>query len=66
MTVVNMKNNPVCLDCDYKSSLLKKLKTLEMLDEETITPTDKFKILGILPSKVSTYASQVKQFYTKR
>ena len=37
-----------------------------MLDDQTITPTDKFKMLGLLPAKVSTYASQVKQFYTKR
>ena len=37
-----------------------------MLDDQNITPTDKFKILGLLPSKVSTYASQMKQFYTKR
>ena len=61
-----MKNNPVCVDVDYKSSILKRLKALEMLDDQTITPSDKFKILGLLPSKVSAYASQVKQFYTKR
>ena len=37
-----------------------------MLDDVSITPVDKFKILGILPSKVSTYASQMRQFYTKK
>jgi hypothetical protein len=61
-----MKDNPTCLDVDYKPSILKRLKALEMLDDQAITPTDKFKILGILPSKVSTYASQLKQFYTKK
>jgi len=51
---------------DYKRSILKQLKLLEVLDDQAITPADKFKILGLLPSKVASYASQMKQFYTKR
>ena len=31
-----------------------------------MTPADKFKILGLLPPGVSSYASQVRQFYSKR
>lgn len=61
-----MKDNPLCLDVDYKQSILKRLKLLEVLDDQNITPTDKFKILGLLPSKVATYNSQMRQFYTKR
>ena len=66
ISVLSMKDNPTCVDVDYKPSILKRLKALEMFDDQPITPTDKFKILGILPPKISTYASQMKQFNTKR
>ena len=36
------------------------------MDDQQVTPTEKFKILGILPAKVSGYASQLRQFYAKR
>jgi hypothetical protein len=39
---------------------------LEVLDDQNITPAERFKILGVFPEKLLTYANQMKQFYTKR
>lgn len=37
-----------------------------MLDDQSITPVERFKILGIFPEKLVTYANQMRQFYTKK
>lgn len=37
-----------------------------MLDDQAITPAEKFKILGLFPTNLSTYASQMNHFYTKK
>ncbi len=39
---------------------------MEVLDDNNITPADKFKVLGIFPEKLNDYATRMKQFYTKR
>ena len=53
-------------DVDYKQKILKKLSALEMLDDQTITPVERFKILGIFPDKLAGYANQMRQFYSKK
>ena len=47
LQLISFKNNPVCLDSGYKSSILKNLPDLDMLDDASITPEDKFKALGM-------------------
>lgn len=37
-----------------------------MLDDQPITPADKFKILGLFPSGLTSYATQMNHFYTKK
>lgn len=37
-----------------------------MIDDCTITPIDRFKILGIFPEKLKAYSNQMRQFYTKK
>jgi hypothetical protein len=36
-------------DNDYKVSILKRLKFIEVLDDQPITPVERFKVLGIFP-----------------
>lgn len=53
-------------DVDYKLKILRKISSLEVLDDQNITPAERFKILGVFPENLLTYANQMKQFYTKR
>lgn len=66
LQLVSMRNNPVCLDADYKQKVLRRLKNLETFDDQTVTPAERFKLLGIFPEKLLGYAGQMRQFYTKR
>jgi hypothetical protein len=64
--LLSFKNNPITLDANYKKDILKQLRLLEVLDDLAITPEEKFKAIGIFPSELMDYASQMNQFRKKK
>ena len=54
------------MDANYKRDIIKALKSLEVLDDQNITPEERFKCIGKFPEHLLQYAANMRQFRTKK
>lgn len=53
-------------DANYRNDLVKHLPVLEILDDYTISPEERLKIIGKFPQHLIEYSEKMKQFRNKQ